>query len=65
MDKLAEDEPGFWFGYESTSCLDESINISSIAEFHDEIIVGHSFGCGDQPNHVFVFDFCHNFDFID
>ena len=42
----------------------QAVDVSTVAVFEDKVVIGDCLGSADESDHVFVLDFCHDFDFI-
>ena len=64
LDDLLQDEACLNFWKIAHAHLEEAINVATVAQLLDQIVVRLSFGARDQAHHVAVLNFRHNFDLV-
>ena len=65
LDKLLQYESSLYLRKVTVSSLNEAIDIPTVAELHDQIVVGGSFRARDERDNMAMLYLCHYFNLVD
>ena len=61
---LLQNDSRLWLRQIAASCLNEFLKVHSVAKLHNQVVVVKRLRRFHELNHVLVFNFCQNLDFI-
>jgi len=64
LHELSQNEPSLNLAQVALACFDESIDVTSVAKLHNQVVVRLGLGASDKADDMSVLNLSHDFDFI-